>query len=405
MSQVNVKSGLASTLLGIESTFGTTASTLYRAFPVSETVEVALAQSEVENTTESTKLYDNKNTVRGLNSGTAKFDLFLRTTRTAYTGSNYPADNYQQQVMKVVFGGHTVNTGSIAKASPSTTAIDVDNPSYFSKGQFALFSTTNGLEPALITNIATDTLSVTPALSSAPASASVVANMDNFYPSETNGYSLTFQHAKADSSDMQWTLKGCKVNSFDLKLERDKLVVASVELEGKGWVSGSQSIATTYVTESLATPMVVKDATTIFQPIATTTRTQYPLESVSFKVTPGIEFLPELGGVEGSTGVMRTGERIFSEATLKFRADTRADFDWNAQNDMQLHVMIPKVDSNSVKRWIVVSMPTCQIVGKPKWSDTDGRLTCEVTVKSKLNGLVTSPATDLAYTPFIISMG
>lgn len=115
-------------------------------------------------------------------------------------------------------------------------------------------------------------------------------------------------------------------------------------------------------------------------------------------------YLEELGGTEGATGVMRTGEREFAEATLKFRADTQADFDWNAQTDLQLHVMVPKTDANGVKRWLIASIPTCEIVGTPKWSDSDGRLVCEVVVKSKLNGLVASPSTDLAYSPFVLAI-
>lgn len=405
MAQVNVKSKIASTFLGLESTFGSTAGSLYRAFPVAGTVELAHSQTEIENETESTRLYDRKNTVRGLKGGSVKFDMYPRATRVAYSGSNYPGDNYQQQILKAVFGGHQTNTGSLIGAAASTTSVPVDNLSYFARGQWALFTTTAGLEPALVISSSATALTVTPALTSSPASASVVANMDNFYPTETNSYSLTFQHAKVDDSASQWTYKGCKVNGFDLKIERDKAIVASFELEAKDWVTGSQSIATTFVTESLGAPFAAVGVTCSFQATSTTTRTHYPLESVVFKVTPGLVYLEELGGVQGATGIMRTMDRTFAEATLKFRADSQADFNWNAQTDMQLHVMVPKVDSNSVVRWMVASIPTCQIVGTPKWSDADGRLICEVTVKSKLNSLVSGQSSDLSYAPFVLAHG
>jgi hypothetical protein len=102
---------------------------------------------------------------------------------------------------------------------------------------------------------------------------------------------------------------------------------------------------------------------------------------------------------------MRTGQRPFVEATVKFRADTQRDVDWVNQTAQQLHIMIPRTDSNSVRRWLVASIPTGVIYGKPKWSDTGGRLTCEVTIRSQLNGLTTSPSTDLAYSPFICAIG
>lgn len=406
MSQVNVKSKIASTFLGIEGTFGTLPSTMYRSFPVAGTIELGHSQTEIENETESTKLYDRKNTVRGLKGGSVKFDMYPRSTLVAYSGSNTPAENYQQQLLKAVFGGHQTSTGSVVTTgAASTTSVPVDNVSYFSRGQFALFTTTGGLEPAMVISSSATALTVSPALTSAPASASVVANMDNFYPTDLNSYTLAFQRAFVDSSDMQWTYKGCKVNGFDLKIERDKAIVCSVELEAKDWVSGSQSIATTYATESLAAPFAAVGVSCSLQATSVSTRTHYPLESVAFKVTPGLVFLEELGGVQGATGVMRTSDRTFAEATVKFRADSQADFNWNAQTDMQLHVMVPKVDANGVRRWIIASMPTCQIVGTPKWSDADGRLICEVVLKSKLNSLVSGPSSELSYATFILATG
>lgn len=405
MAQANIKTKTAATYVGLETTFGTTASTLYRAFPVAGTIELGHSQTEIENDAESTRLYDRKKTVRGLKGGSVKFEMHPRIANTVYSGSNVSADNYQQQLLKATFGGYLSSTGSLVGAGASTTVVPVDTVANFTRGQFALFTTTAGLEPAMVVSSSATGVTVIPALSSSPASASAVAGMDNFYPTETNSNTLTFQHAKSDDSTAQWTYKGCKVNSFDLKIERDKAISLSMELEAKTWTTGSQSIATTYVTESMGAPVAVTAAKTIFQSTATTSRTHYPLESVNFKVVPGVVFLEELGGTEGATGVMRTSDRTFAEATLKFRADSQADFNWNAQTDMQLHVMVPKTDPNGVVRWMVASIPSCQIVGAPKWSDADGRLVCEVTVKSIMNTLVSSPSTALAYTPFVLAYG
>ena len=408
MAQSNVKTATSKTRVGLETAFGSTPGTMYDAIPVQGTVEIDLQQTEIENLDESVYLYDNKNTVRGYEGGSVKFDMYLKPFGTPLSSSNAPTSNYEQQILEAFFGGKRVHSGSLVQGSATSTSVPVDNgATVLTKGQWALFTTTNGLEPAYVTNMATNTATVTPALSSTPASASVMVNGETFYPTDSNTNSLTIQHRKIDGSDYQWQANGCLPKTIDIKVEREGLATMSCEFEVGLHTTGSVvGVTSTVVTETQTTPFAVKDATFIFQPVSTTTRTHYNFESLALKLDTGLVYVPDVGGsTEGKAGVMRTGTRIFAEATIKFRCDTVLDTRWEQQTDMQMHLMVPKLDRNNVKRWIVVSIPTCTIVGKPKYTNTDGRLTCELTVKSKLNALTTAGSNDISLAPFNIFLG
>lgn len=401
MAQQNIKTKLAKTRVGLETTFASTPGTIYDAIPKVGTVSMDLTQTEVENEDESVKLYDRKNQVFGLKGGSVKFDMYLKPSLLLLTGSNAPTSNYVQQILEAVFGGKRVQSGSLVGLGASTTSVPVDDASLrLSKGQWAIFSGSTGYEPAYVTNVSAGAATVIPALSAIPASGSRMANGFTFYPTETNSNSLSIYHAKVDDSNFQWLTNGCIPKSIDIKAERDSAVEMSCEFDVATWSTGSLGVTSTIVTETQTSPFVLRDAVVILQPTSTTTRTHVPLESFAIKLNTGMEFVPDVGSTEGKVGVMRVGERLFAEATLKLRADTRQDYDWAAQTDLQFHLMMPKVDANNVKSWLVVSLPTCTIVGKPKWSDTSGRLTCEIVLQSKLNGLVSSPSDDLGYSPF-----
>lgn len=403
MAQLKVLSETAATYLALEDSFGSTPGTMYRAFPVKGTLDMSLEQAEVENEDESIYLFDTKDPVRGMKDGSVKAEFYLKPYATQLSSSVAPTNNYLQQLLKAVFGGHQVHSGSAVSLGTSGTSVNVDHPSRFSIGQWALFATTNGLEPARITNIATNTLTLSPALSSTPASASVVINMDNYYPTESNVNSLTVQHAKAGDSSLQYLLNGC-VGGIELKLERNQIAAVTADLKVATWSTGSLGYSTAVGTEVLASPIVVKDAVVLIQATTATTRTAYPLKSLACKMTFENNFLEELGGTEGKTGAMRMGARGFAEATLKFKIDTAAEGYWSNQTKLQIIAMVP-VGSSTSKRWLVLDIPTAVPVGRPKLVNDGGVYYIEMMVRSKLSTVNASSSTELSRAPAVLALG
>lgn len=405
MAAIYAKPKLASSFIGLESTFGTTP-TMTRMYPIAGTMTWELVQKEVENEDERVNKWDYLDPVRGTQDGTLKFDYAIRPNSAQLNTTTAPTTTHPlSQLCYAVFGGRQTNTGSNVGAGATTGSVPVDASSRFAIGQWALFPLASGLEPGRITNISASSLIVFPALSAAPVSGSACVNMDNFFPSETDTNSLTIQHAKADDTNLQWTFNGC-VGDIEIKSERNDIVKLSANLKVASWVTGSQSISTAVVADSMASPMVCKGATTILQAITNGTRTHYPIESFAVKCNFDNDFVPELGGVEGKTQAFRVGgTRMFCEATVKFTADiAQADANWYNQTKLQFTVMVP-VGSGTSKRWIVIDMPTCVPVNKPKSEDTNGRWTHTVTLRGKINQIISSPSTDLARSPFILAFG
>lgn len=404
MSQSTVRFKEAATLWGTESTFGTTP-TMTRCFPSAEpSVEHTTAQ--VENDDESSLAFDYKDPVHGLQDATAKIEYHIRPYASQYSGSvALPSTHPLAVGLKTGLGGWQVGSGSHASGSTTTGSVvlGLNHGSRFAVGQLAGFTTTSGLEVRQIVSMSGDTAYVFPALASAPATASLVANMDNFYPTEDNSLSLTLQHAKAASSAQQWTLNGCLVDSIEFNLARGELVKATFNLKGASFVTGSQSISTTSATDPLAAPIVCR-GTCLVQPITTVAATHYPLKVHSVKLNLGNVFLEETSGIEGKTGVGRNAQRMFGEATVRFRADTDYRAYW--QNQTKMLLMIDSVvGTGSAKRHVTVYMPTAVIVGEPKTVNDGGFLYNEITLRAKLNQIIVSPSTELARAPFIIATG
>lgn len=405
MSQSDIRTRDAATFVGLESTFGVTP-TVARMFPVAGmTIEHSTA--EVENETETVNLYDYQDPVLGMQDASAKFDHYIAPYSAQYTSAQAPVTHSLGVLLKAGFGGHQANTGSLVSGSASTTG-SVNLPSghglRFAQGQLAGIQTTAGIEVRQVISIVGDALSVFPALSAAPTTGSAVVNMDNFYPTETNAQSLHLQHAKAASSAHQWALSGCFVESMELSLTRNDLVKGTFNCKAAAFSTGSLGLSTAVVSNPSAAPLVLKDAKCLLQPVSTTTALHYPLKAHSVKLNFGLQHVEESGGIEGKTSVARSGQRMFAEVTLKFRADPDSRAYWRNRTKMLVAIDDP-YGAGATQRHVTVWMPSAIIVGEPKVVDNGNLLDVEITLRCKINQIISSPSTDLARAPFILALG
>ena len=257
-------------------------------------------------------------------------------------------------------------------------------------------------EPAKIASIASTTLTCNPGLSAAPAGSGNVAHMVSFYPSDTNTSSVTVQHAKAGSSSEQYEFLGCTGN-ISLALARNAEVTVGFDLQAANWRQGALSLATTVGNDGRGAPFAVVGAKTLLQAYGTATATNYHVEECSVDLKLGMTHLPSLSGtVEGTAGVMRTGERIAAEINLTVRMDTTWVTGWSAQTLYQFMIAIPS-GTGATKQWLVFHAPKCQIVGVPERDfGADGR----VRYKLKLLPQIDSAGANAAMrAPWSLSIG
>ena len=408
MSQINQRSREAATYIGLETQFASLPAAMHRAFPVEGTFAAELEQTELDNLDESTRLYDVKATVRGLKGGSVKFELYGKVPATQLLDSVSVTPNYLDATLRAALGSFAGDEGStIASAGPLSFDVQAGNGTRFEVGQWIAVQTGSQLEPCRITSIATDTIRVYPALSGTPGATDLVVNSNTYAPAPNHTGTLHLQHAKsADTAHgLQWSISGSTTSlTFDVK--RNELFKVGVECQAASWTGPvDQAFVTSSASDtSMTAPFAVRDAITIFQPVATTTRNSYCLLSADVKINGGMEFIECLGATEGKAGAFRKGQRIFAEATLKFRFDPDTDAtQWTAQQLMSCIIMVPK-GTGVTKRFLVLDMPTCRIVGKPKIADENGMVYCEVMLQAAIDTTTTGSTSDMALAPFRIAL-
>lgn len=403
MSQVNIRHSESATYVGIESTFCTTPS-MTRCFPITSGVDLEPVQAELENDEESIYLWDVKDPVKGLKDGKVKVPCYLAPDSTALNAAATPATPWLGTFLKALLGGEQSGAGSTVASSGSGTTVSVasGHGSRFAVGTWGLFEVSGALEPGRISAISTDALTLDLALSAAATSSGLVYNTYCYYPTESNVQTLSVQHALIGNSSHQWTLNGC-TGGWDLKLDRNGLLRVDFDLMAATWTGpSSQSLTTTVGSNGMGSPWSMRDAVCILQAYNTTTRTHYPLHSISCKFDSGMEFIPELGGTEGKTGVMRTKGREFVTLTIRFQSDQARDAtDWVSRTTLQCVVLVPQ-GSGTSKRWFILDVPRAIIKGKPKLIKEGGFTLTEITLVSKIN---TSGTTALARAPFRLAIG
>ena len=403
MTQVNIRHSESASYAGIESTFGTTPS-MTRIFPITSSVDPAVDQEELDVDEESIYLADYKAPVKGLKSGNLKFGCYAAPASTVLSAAASPSTPWLGTLLKALLGAELSAAGSTVASSGSATAVTVasGHGSRFAVGGWALFETGGAVEPGRISAIATDALTLDLAISAAATSSGIVSNCYQYYWTEGNTQALTIQHALIGDSAHQWTFNGC-TGGWGLKLDRNGLLRVDFDLKVASWTGPSaQSLTTTVGSNGMGSPWSMRDATCILQAYNTTTRTHYPLHSVSCKFADGLEHIPELGGVEGKTGVMRTSGRKGTEFTVRFQSDQVRDAtDWVSRTVLQLVVMVPQ-GSGTSKRWFILDVPRAVIVGKPKLVKEGGFTLTEITLRPQIN---TSGSTALARAPYKIAIG
>lgn len=412
MSQINLRSSDAATYVGFETSFAQTPS-MIRAFPVQDSVDLQLEQTELDNEQESVDLYDNEATVRGFKGGTASMLFYVKVPPAQLVSGQSSQAHYLNEVFRAGLGFRLVSQGSVAAVPGSPAGTDTTfnvfagHGSRFFKGQWIGVEVNGEIEPAKIIDRTGDTLTVYPSLSSTLVNGARVVNSYTYLPSVNALASLHIQHAKNGSAadGVQWVMSGSAVNlTFDIK--RNELAKVGVEAQVGSWQGpGFFNIATGSAQDTMSPPFAVRDAITIFQPVSTTTRNSYCLISAEVKINSGYEFVECFGETEGKTAVFKKGQRIFGDIELKFRFDPDVDsIYWESQQLMYCSIMVPKGSGNT-KRWFVLEISSCRVVGKPVVSDENGMFYMTVNLQPTRDTTIINPAnTNLETTPFRVAL-
>ena len=405
MAAVDIRANESATYTGVESTYGTAATTA-RATIVTGSFQPKLMQTELPVLKESVYLHDNQTTVQGLKSDGSgcSFQTYACARSAQLTSSTVTHDSWEKMLGALCGGVTPADGANVGDTNTGGTAaaIDVSSATDFSAGQWITAPVGSSTEPARIASIASLTLTCNPGLSASPAGSGNIAHMVCFYPSDTNTSAITVQHAKAGNANEQYEFRGCTGN-ISLAMARNSEVTVGFDLQAADWSQGALSFATTVGNDGRGTPFAVVGAKTLLQAYGTATATNYDVEECSVDLKLGMTHIPSISGtVQGTAGVMRVGERVAAEINLTVRMDTTWITGWSAQTLYQFAIMVPS-GTGSSKQWFVFHAPKCQIVGVPERDfGADGRVRYKLKLLPQID---TSGSTAALRSPWSIAIG
>jgi hypothetical protein len=369
--------GAEKLLAGAESTFGTAATTSFVAH-VAGSAKAKLSQTELEHNAASARLFKRFVSVLGLKSGDSgiAFGVYAKVASSQLNAAATPSTPYLGTLIKAILGGEYSAAGSTCAAGATTTSIPVQvgHGSRFRVGTVIMIQYSGALFARVVTAIATDTLTVWPALPGSPSSTNLVLNSYSYFLTEANSQSLTVEHTytspSSDAATVQRRLLGC-TGGMSFEVGSDSLAQFGFDLKAADWSFGSLSVGTTVGSETMSDPIPVTNATVYLQPAATTTDTEYKVSKLSGSMKSGMTHLKRLGGVQGTQSVARMGGRDNAEFQLTFLEDVDRYADWSGRT-LQRMLAIFQTGSGTSARSVSLYVNQAQIVGNPELVEEGG---------------------------------
>lgn len=386
-----------------------------RCWPVADSLEITPKQMLVDARGLSVKVFDAKTPLAGDKSVSVKWGYYLQPPATLNSSAATPdtsATNPLRIPLKTVFGGESVAAGSDIDTASSGTSFSVTagHGARFPIGQLYAVDTdvTYGFEVVQSRSRSTDALTCYPALSATPAGGQDITNLNTYYVTNSNALSMSLAVSTLNNA-RQIRAKGLN-GSVQLKFEKNALAVADFAMEGATFDGpDSLSYAITRSEDTMANPLSVRNALMYLQAVATTTRVNTPVDSVTITLNFGNMHLTSLTGTtEGKRGVHRGENLIDSCCKVELLMPDNADvYTWYAAQSELSFWFIVKVDpSAGGRRFVVVHCPQVIVESYPEVVKGEGNLTkLKVTLRAKVSEQCTGTATELSESPVVLGLG
>ena len=398
MSQRNILQRERATFCGEETAFGQVPATfsadasfatgMTRCFPLGDNLIVGdLAEEMLPVMDEKVRRMDASHPVHGLKIASKVGGLKCLLKATPSTGQLTDAAVFgantsltPRLLLRHAFGSEHAAVGStISGALSSTTSVDVVDGSVFKKGSFIAVQTGAALiEWAKVTNVATNTLTVYPALSAAPTTNGwIVRNLYNYAPAETNTKSLCIQQKFVGGSgeETSHTYNGCYGDlSFDLP-EPGKLPSMTLGMTATSYTLGD-TLTTDVGTDEMGA--AAHWAPSIY--LATTISRIAPLvnEGCTIEMKDTVELVRDPSATQTVSSIVRTGG---NPAAVKLGVKLRFDSDYDAsftEDTAYECFIVQKIGTRLTASFWIFHVPVAKLVAPPKRVNVGSRLHMEL---------------------------
>lgn len=382
-----------------------------------------LTQDALENNDESVIQRDAKDRILGLKSTAAKasfaFDAKAVPSASFLTSgvSSGARELSHRIIYRHMFGAENVAVGSTVASGASTTAFDVGagHGSRFTEGTW--IAVENNAQTArqwcFITDVSTDTLTVTPALAATPDAGRIVWNGYNYAPSGSgatapNRKTLTLNRVFSAYSELQYQLRGCfgAVN-FKFPQKFGELLSVAADLMVTDWdVPSARSFPTTVVTDDMGTKAVFHQATLLVATRASLDRAvTRRYEGIDVQLPSKWDPIPDGNATQARAGAMQTAGRPQAvTATLKvpFDADEYTAFTSRTERSV---VLVLQIGSGLTASFLIFDLPRATLATTPKPITLgEGRGGLELSLEGLRDNSISGGSGDHALAPFRFAM-
>jgi hypothetical protein len=423
MAQSNIITRERATFIGQEAAFGTTPAGSYpnamtRVFPLGDGLILeGLAEEMLAVGDERVRRLDAIHPVHGLRiaSKVGALKMLLKSTPVGsqlVDGATIAALT-PSLVLNHALGPAMANEGDfISGTSSSTTVINVVDGTKFRKGTFIAVEVAGQMEFAKITNIATNALTIAPALSAAPAlGTEIVRNLYNFAPADSHTNSLTIQQAFVGDLDAEYTANGCYGDvSFDLP-EFGKLPSMSLALTATNFIGPSAQSPLAAVSASDEMGPAFAWAPSVYLATSVDRATRLVCEGATIEFANDWQMVRDPSATQTVAAVVNTGGRpVAVKASIKLRFDSQYKTGFDADTSYQM-IIVQRIGTGTTASFWIWELPVARLVAQPKLADMGSRLHMELALEGIQDTTVTLGGTtdpseiDYIKAPFRVAFG
>lgn len=339
--------------------------------------------------------------------------MYLKATPAAsqLVGGQTGASLTPRILLRQAFGSEHADEGGTVATGTSATQFDVQagEGANFAKGTYIAVAISGQMEWALVTNVATDTITVSPALSGTPATSAVVRNLYSYAIAESQTNSITTQVAYVGDAAAQYTFNGgCGDVAFAWDI--GKLPTIALDVTAASFTTGSLGLSTAVAADEMG-------ATASFQPFvylaaASTVTRASPIvcEKFAVEMKNQWEQVRDPSATQTVSAVVNTAGRpraATAKVTLRFDSAYPTAFDAETRYNF---CIAWRIGTGANASFWIFQMDTCYLVAEPKLTNVGNRLYMDL----ELNGLQSSTVTlggssgaalDAIYSPLRVAFG
>ena len=303
--------------------------------------------------------------------------------------------------------------GSVVATGTSATQFDVSSGhgSRFTKGTYIGVTISGQVEWALVTNISTDTLTVSPALSGAPATSAIVRNLYNYAPAESHTNSMCVQVAYVGDTAAQYTFNGCHGDVSFKFGEWGKLAFMELALDSVNYTGPTaQSLSVATAADEMGAGFPLAPSVYLATGSAPTRATTLVCESFSVEYKNKWEMVRDPAATQTVSGVVNTAGRPRSvKIALKLRFDSSYPTAFDADTRYTF-TMVQTIGTGSTRSFWIINANNVTIAGTPKLSKVGERLYMDLELNAYQDDAVTlgsssGTALDAIYAPMRVAFG